>query len=230
LNLNVHVLRISILTRFFKASPLAALIMCGALSITSAQVLAATVKVSDNLIVNEVNDKVIDHKFIGHKRTFELNPGNHALIVRYKDVFEDLDMGDESLVESQPFVVKFTVADQDKLALNTIKIDNLAEAEKFSQSPELMLKDERNNEVDLTLELVEQYKLAKQVDLVVNSLAVSKVIEAKTSGSVHPASVATKTSKHTPTEVKASSMLKYWWHNASSDEQQRFKHYIQANK
>jgi len=204
--------------------------MCGTLSTISSQALAATVNVSDNLIVNEVNDKVVDHKLMDQKRTFELNQGNHAIIVRYKDVFENLDMGDESLVESQPFVVRFTVTDQEQLALNTITIKNLAAAEKFTKSPELNLKDEHNNEVNLTLEQVDEYKLAKQVDLVVNSLAVTKVIEAKTAESMPIASPTTKTLTHTPAEVKASSMLKYWWHNASSDEKQRFKQYIQGNK
>ena len=218
------------MTRFFKASPFAALLMCGALSTISTQVLAATVNISDNLIVNELNGKVIDHKFIGQKRTFELNQGNHAIIVRYKDIFEDLDMGDESLVESQPFVVKFTVTDQELLALNTIAIKNLAAAEKFSKSPELNLKDEHNNEVKLTLVKVDEYRLAKQVDLVVNSLAVTKVIEAKTAESRPIVNQTAKALSHTSTEVKASSMLQYWWHNASSDEQQRFKQYIQGNK
>ena len=74
---------------------LTALCICGSLSVISTQVSAATFNVSDNLIVSEVNDKSVDNGFMGKKSSFELSQGNHALIVRYKDVFEDLDFAEE---------------------------------------------------------------------------------------------------------------------------------------
>lgn len=222
-------LRIFILTRFLNVPSLTALFICGSLSAMSAQVLAATVNVSDNLIVREVNEKSIDNGFMGRKSSFELPQGNNALIVRYKDVFEDLDFAEDRRVESQDFVVKFTITDQEQLELSTIKIKNLAAADKFIQSPKLILKDGHNNQLNLTLEIVSEYKLAKQVDKAVNLLASKQVIQTKNTA-LTKTSIEIKEKSESPLiQVNSSAMLKYWWQNASKDEKQRFKQFINSN-
>jgi uncharacterized protein YccT (UPF0319 family) len=196
--------------------------------VLSTQILAASVKVSDNLIVSEVNDKSVEHGFIGNKSSFELPQGNHALIVKYKDVFEDLEFAEERLIESQDFVVKFTITDQKQLNLSTIKIKNLAGAEYFAKSPELTLQDEHDNLLNLTLEKVSDYKLAKQVDIVVNSLATKQVTQPK-SHTLTTSAIAAKITASSSVQVNSLMMLKYWWQNASSEEKQRFKQFTNAN-
>ncbi|PHR81603.1 MAG: DUF2057 domain-containing protein [Colwellia sp.] len=222
-------LRIFILTRFLNVPSLTALFIFGSLSVISPQVFAATVNVSDNLVVSEVNDKSIDNGFLGKKSSFKLNPGNHALIVRYKDVFEDLEFAEERRVESQDFVVKFTITDQKQLKLSTIKIKDLAAAESFKKSPKLKLKDGHDNQLNLTLEKVADYKLAKQVDLAVSALASKQIIQTKSSVLPTASTVATQKSANTLIQVNALTMLKHWWQNASNDEKQRFKQFTQEN-
>jgi uncharacterized protein YccT (UPF0319 family) len=207
---------------------LAALLICSSVSAISTQALAATVNISDNLIVSEINDKAVDNGFIGKKSSFELSSGNHALIVRYKDVFEDLDFAEDRLVESQEFVVKFTVADQKQLKLSTTKINNLKSAENFAKSPHLTLKDRNNKQLPLSLEKVADYKLAKQVDIAVNSLASNQV---KNHTLAKTATVATtiNSADNTLQQVNSLNMLKYWWQNASNEEKQRFKQFTKEN-
>jgi uncharacterized protein YccT (UPF0319 family) len=207
---------------------LTALCICGSLSAISTQVSAATFNVSDNLIVSEVNDKSIDNGFIGKKSSFELKQGNHALVVRYKDVFEDIEFAEERRVESQDFVVKFTITDQQELELSTIKIKNLAAADSFIKSPKLTLHDEDNNQLNLTLEKVSDYKLAKQVNLAVNALASNKSIPTKNSP-LTISKMATEKPTKTLIQVNSLAMLKYWWQNASADEKKRFKQFTQIN-
>lgn len=217
-----------ILTRLINVQSLAALFICSSLSAISTQALAASVNVSDNLIVSAVNDKRIENSFLHKKSSFELNRGDHALILRYKDVFEDLDFNEERRVESQDFVVKFTITDQEQLELSTIKIKDLAAAENFKRSPELQLKDGHNNQLILSLEEVSDYKLAKQVDIAVSALATNKVIQ--TQGSALPAATPlTKQQASTSIQVNSLAMLKYWWQNASTDEKKRFKEFTKAN-
>jgi hypothetical protein len=222
--------------RFFNVPSLTAIFICSLLSAISTPALAATINVSKNLIVSEVNDKSVEHGFIGTKSAFELGQGEHALVVRYKDVFEDLDFAEERLVESQDFVVKFTITDQKQLKLSTIKIKNLAGAEHFAKSPELKLKDRQNNQLTVTLEKVADYKLAKQVDIAVNTLASKQMIQRKTPVLVTTANItktASNTTKaiavNTSTQVNSLAMLKYWWQNASNDEKQRFKQFTKVN-
>lgn len=216
------------MARFFNTPSLTALFICGSLSAISAQVVAATVNVSDNLIVSEVNDKSVDNGFISKKSSFELSEGDHALVVRYKDVFEDLDFAEDRVIESHDFVVKFTISNQKRLKLTTIKINNLAGAEYFAKSPELTLKDEQNNQLNLSLVEISDYKLAKQVGIAVNSLASKQAIQPKNSTLTTTSVVIPDKSANTSIQVNSLVMLKYWWQNASNDEKQRFKQFTQV--
>ncbi len=216
------------MARFFNIPTLTALFICGSLSTISMQVFAVTVNVSDNLVVSEVNDKTVDNGFLDNKSSFELNQGNNALIVRYKDVFEDLEFAEERRVESQEFVVKFTITDQSQLKLSTITIKDLAAAENFKKSPELRLTDGHDNQLNLTLEKVSDYKLAKQVDIAVSALATKQTIQTKSAPSTAPIVMSEKQAS-TLIQVNSLAMLKYWWQNASNDEKQRFKQFTKEN-
>jgi uncharacterized protein YccT (UPF0319 family) len=216
------------LTRFFNVPSLTVLFICGSLSAISTQVLATTVNVSDNLIVSEVNNTSVDNGFISKQSSFELKQGNHALVLRYKDVFEDLEFAEDRLVKSQDFVVKFTITDQEQLKLSTIKIKNLAAAENFIKSPKLKLKDGQNNQLKVTLEKVSDYKLAKQVDRAVSALALNQTIPTKNSA-LTTSNVTTEKQANTSIQLNSLTMLKYWWQNASMDEKQRFVQFTKVN-
>jgi len=218
-----------ILTRFFYVFCLSLLISAiSAISFTSA---AATLTVSGNLIVSELDDKVVEHGFIGKKSTFTLNQGEHTLIVRYKDVFEDLDFAEDRVVESQNFVVKFYIAQEKMLTLKTAKIKNLPQARHFAKSPEVTLMDEKNKFLVLELFQVSDYKLAKQVNLAVASFAKAKSIN----NTVLPITTKQPTPKKshvltgkaltddTLKQVNSLTMLKYWWQTASTTEKKQFK-------
>lgn len=56
--------------------------------------LATTLTVSDNLIVSQINNKKVEHGFISNHSAFSLEPGQHALVIHYKDVFEDLNFAE----------------------------------------------------------------------------------------------------------------------------------------
>lgn len=220
------------MTRLFYIFCLA--FLTSALSLTSS---AATLTVSDNLIISEIDDKTIEHGFIGKKSTFTLAQGEHAVVVRYKDVFEDLDFAEDRVVESQSFVVQFTLAKQQQIKLTTTKIKNLLQAERFAKTPELQLTDENSNQ--LTLELVEvaDYKLARQVNIAVSSITdkstskntalpaeVKSSAQTKQAGATLQQKVAT--SSNTLAQVDSLTMLKYWWQTASNAEKNQFKQFL----
>ncbi len=200
---------------------------------------ATTLTVSDNLIVSEVDDTIVEHGFISKKATFTLKQGEHALIVRYKDVFEDLDFAEDRVVESQSFVVKFSVENEKQLKLATVSIKNLSDAKAFAKSPELVLKNERNKELKIELENVSDYKVAKQVDLAVNAYVSKQTVEKSKKPLLVETAAATKSialsnnkqkTSNTLLQVDSLVMLKYWWKNASAQEKIQFKQYITATK
>jgi uncharacterized protein YccT (UPF0319 family) len=155
-----------------------------------------------------------------------LNKGKHTLVVKYKDVFEDLDFAEERLVKSDYFVVKFNIQEQKKLSLSTTKIRDLAEAERFAQSPELILLDEGKKEIGLSLEKLSDYELAKHVTQVVTTLAVP-IDDVNVNPEVQGKNTKKKTfSKDVLNQVDAIPMLKYWWKKASQEEKASFLRYI----
>jgi len=212
------------LTRFFYI-----FLITFAVSLCSFKAFATKLEVADNLIIIEVDDRVIDHGFIGNKSTFDLTQGQHALVVKYKDVFEDFDLGQDRVVESQEFVVKFSVSDQQKLTLTTTKISNLRQAEKFSKLPQLLLVDENRRAQTVSLAKVSDYKLAKQVNQAVNSLVESKkthqqaVLAKPAIGQTAVAKQTQQISNNEALSVNSLVMLQYWWKTASPEQKNQFK-------
>jgi uncharacterized protein YccT (UPF0319 family) len=196
-------------------------------SAVSLTLSATSLTISDNLIVSKIDDKTVEHGFIGKKSSFTLHQGEHALVVRYKDVFEDLDFAEHRLIESKEFVVKFSIAQEQQIKLTTVDIKDLQQAQNFAKAPELILKDDKNNQLVLELLEVSDYKLAKQVDKVVSTLAKNKATD-KTEVTVEVHQVATNAS-NTLLQVDSLTMLKYWWQTASHAEKNQFKQFLKEN-
>ncbi len=191
---------------------------------------AASLTISDNLVLRDIDDKAIEHGFFSQKKIIELSAGAHTLVLKYKDVFEDLDMAEERLVTSDYFVIKFTVENQQKLLLSTNKISNLSDAERFAQSPELTLFDEKKHSIVLVLQKLDDYELAKQVNNVLTRLTETEIT---------PINVSTDNNKHENEQdfndkviekVDVVPMLKYWWKKASDAEKEQFFDFAKLRK
>jgi len=178
-------------------------------------------------VLRELNDKRLSDSFFADAftstKSIQLSKGNHTLLIKYKDVYEDLDFAEERLVESEFFIVKFTLANQQTLKLMTPKIKNLLAAENFSQSPEIILTDENNKLLLLKLEKQEDYLLAKQVEKVVTELPKKITLIAETSQVNLAGQTAVDSQKkdieqgkapsfdeQVLTQTKSLPMLKYW--------------------
>lgn len=189
---------------------------------------AVELKVSDDLVIRDIDDKALAHSFLSTKKTINLTQGKHTLVLKYKDVFEDLDFAEERLITSDYFVVKFNIVNQKKLTLSTRNIHDLAAAERFVKSPELTLLDEHQQELILTLEKLSDYELAKQVTKVVSNLSVPTQVS---NNENKEANKTQQTFNNKVIEkVDAMPMLKYWWKKASKDEKEDFLHFISESK
>lgn len=215
----------------------------------STSLFATQLKVSDNLEVKELNDKSIAQGFFKHNHDLDLSSGKQALVVRYKDVFEDEDLGQDRVVESDYFVILFDVHSQKKLHLKTAKISGIAQAERFSYSPEVSLVDDKNSTLELTLEDYKDYKLTQEVNKVIVNLPddAKKLAETKTETPVIESSneladdvandkalddsmqvSSIPSSAEVLSKVDSLPMLKYWWQNASTQDKQAFLQYIKT--
>ena len=201
----------------------ASVLLCSFIAFKSS---AATLIVTDNLILRDIDDKAVEHGFLSKQQEVKLSKGKHTLVVKYEDVFEDIDFAEERLVKSDYFVVKFLVNNQQKLTLSTTEIRNLATAERFAKKPELTLLDERNQEVILALETLSNYELAKQVTQVVTTLS-APVITTQGVGQTPIVSENEQSFNNKVIEkVDAVPMLKYWWKKADQNEKDNFIRFI----
>lgn len=207
-------------------------------SVVSFTLWATTLTVGDNLVVSQMNNKIVEHGFLDQTSEFSLQPGHYAFIVHYKDVFEDLTFAEDRLVKSKEFVVKLTVGAEKTLHLMTSSIKNLAQAEAFSKSPTLMLKDENNQQLPIVLESVADFKIAEQVELAITSYTSQQdshhdkpptTSEIKKVNKTVTSLVKEKLSDNKLIQINALPMLKYWWQNASDEEKKHFKQYINRN-
>ena len=203
----------------------ASILICGFVAV---KVNAASLTVTDNLVLRDVDNKAVEHGFLSKKQTIDLSQGEHALVIKYKDVFEDLDMGEDRLVKSDYFVVKLVVKNQQKLFLSTSKISDLASAERFAKNPELVLLDENKQEMVLELETLSDYKLGQQVTKVVTTLSSPAVI-AQNNGTVSTPDTQNFSSQ-VINKVDTVPMLKYWWQKANKDEKADFLNFINKTK
>ena len=218
--------------------------------LVSASIFAAQLKVADNLEIKELNDKPIAQGFFKNNRNLQLSSGKQALVVRYKDVFEDEDLGQDRVIESDYFVIFFNVTMQNTLRLKTAKVSGIDQAERFSYAPEVVLHDDKNNSLELTLENYKDYQLSREVNKVIVNLPdeVSQLAEKSSQSQVIQSSneladdvandnvskdiaqVSTlPTSEEVLSKVDSLPMLKYWWQKASAQDKQAFLQFIKTN-
>ncbi|MFQ3266599.1 MAG: hypothetical protein ACI9VL_000332 [Colwellia sp.] len=205
----------------------ASLLIC---SVVSLNVSAATLTITDNLIIRDIDNKSVEQGILSKTQVFQLTQGRHVLVLKYKDVLEDLEFGEERLVTSDYFVVKFSVKNQQELLLSTSDIHDLAAAERFIKSPELNLSDERKQEVVLDLETLNDYELAKQVTKVVTSLSAPAVISQNNNKITNTTKNEHAFSTQVINNVDIVPMLKYWWQKASNNDKETFLLFINTKK
>ena len=205
----------------------ASILLCSFITVKAS---AATLTITNNLIVRDLDDKAVEHGFLSKKQQLELTQGQHILVIKYKDVFEDLTLGGDILVDTDYFVVKFSVENQQEFFLSTSNVSDLASAERFVKSPELTLLDEHKQEVVLDLETLSDYKLGKQVAKVVTTLSAPAVMSKSNGTTTSTTEDGQAFNNKVINNVDTVPMLKYWWQKANKDEKENFLIFINKNK
>jgi len=212
----------------------------------SLQASATKLVVEDSLMVKEIDNQVVSQGFLSQKTVFELTSGDHAVVLKYKDVYEDLDFGDEELVESPLFVVKFTTNNQGKITIKTPKIRNLKVAKHYAKMPEVLVSDSKQKQLSVEHQTYTEYKTEQEVSTVLAQIAKAApvvtrgtsiqpmektVIQALVLSKVGKASKVEKVKKVKTQSAKPMnnlSMLEYWWQQASDEEKAIFKQQIKT--
>lgn len=232
-----------------KQSKLLASLLLGVLSISAS---ATQLTISDNLMVKAMDGKKVETSFFDKNTKIDLSAGEHLLILKYEDIFENLEISFDTYetIKSDNFIVKFTVADQNRLKLSTPKIKNLAAAQAFIKAPKVILVDENNAALPLSYKSFARYQAAEKLAQlkaltsepvvamaasapqvpIKPSLTMKQPMTVKPELSVKAMSpispVKSTTLIPTSETPHPLTMLKYWWNNASAEEKAAFTLYL----
>jgi len=217
---------------------------------------ATTIEVAKNLEIKEVNDKPFSEGFFSNNKSIKIpaeqlnQQTTQTIVVRYKDVFEDFELGQDRVVETEYFVIKFALDKQSVLKLKTTTINDISEAESFVSKPEVMLVSNNGVSIPLELETYADYKLKREVTKVVATLPIDvsdKPLSPKAEEKIAVAidndiadlDVRTETNdidnrsqeftEKVMDKVNTLPMLKYWWQKASAKEKADFIAFIKEH-
>ena len=177
---------------------------------------ATSVTFPDVFEVIKVNGEDYSSNFFATETILVLAPGEHTILMAYENIFDDLANDDHTKVRSEPFLLSLTVSTE-PLKLVTPKLANDKLAKEYIKNPQLIIID--NNEQ------TQPYKLIFLKDVANKMLAMqtSSVVTLDTNISSTHKEVKIKANEP---NNKALEMLKYWWQQATPEEQQSFKKMI----
>ncbi len=216
----------------------------------TSQSYANTLVVPALFEVLKVDGKKFDSGFFRTEQSIKLVNGQHVILLRYEELFEDMENDDHTIVKSEPFVVMFNI---NQVPLKLVAKPNIDEADalKFIEKPKVSLVDKNNTPVNSTTMLLSEFEQDQ-----FQQVLAEKVVKASAMND-NKASVKTNHSKptiaanvNTMSDSKSSTnkeakvqpvssnvqdsraldMLNYWWQQASAEQKQMFISNMITNK
>lgn len=178
----------------------------------------AQIQSYDTVLIKYIDDHDMGVSFIGQKHTYDIQAGQHVLLVEYSDIFAvDADQHDK--VVSRPAKVTFTAEAGKQYQVQHAPQKKLSDAKTFAEKPEFRV-----------VELPSGNLVASQVELsrprsFMPTLKLANTPEYEfASDRVTPVQAASSTS--TADEEHHLRMLQYTWKNASEKERAAFLEWI----
>lgn len=196
---------------------------------------ANTLIVPAQFDVLKVDGKNYDSSFFSVNQKIKLINGKHAVLLKYKELFDDPENDDHTTVKSEPFIVMFSMQGSPLELLSKVNKDE-EEARGFAENPLVRIVDSRGKEVGSKTMLLADYEQKQfQVALLTQSQESGNSVESRSNINDQDNSPSKKltipanTSTTIPSSAAGSSeptpaleMLLYWWQQASEQQKQAF--------
>lgn len=173
--------------------------------------VAETIYFPEELIPLQVDDKKIENSFFSSVDELELEPGTYRLQLKYSDLY-DVGADDHSVVKSEPFWVKLTVAQGQDYDVVFKRAATVEAAELFAEAPVVRLQA-KGKKLSEPMPSVAAASVPAPEKVIVPASAVIAPDPAQPTAPVSPANAGS---------VSAASMLDFWWQQASEQERQAF--------
>ncbi|WDD96998.1 DUF2057 domain-containing protein [Thalassomonas actiniarum] len=171
--------------------------------------MAGNLSLPKEITVVSINGQPYQNSFFASDSDISLTPGQQLLVLEYKDIFENYEDDDHTKITSEPYVVIFTVGEQDELTLKLPKIADEEQARDFADRFNVTLHDTLNREHPVFIQDLMKYKAGLMVD--------HPVFKSRGKDPVKPV---------TGQGENALIHLKRWWQLASEKQKRQFMQYL----
>jgi len=184
---------------------------------------AATLLSFDTLLVDRIDQRDMGMGLIGQRYQYFLSPGNHVLVVRYADMWDE-NAGDHEKITSPAITVAFTLEAGKTYQLGHSAIKNIEASIEFAKRPALYLIDvDTGKTVDVSFDIAERKNILSALNLVADF---SKQDHVRQPDNFHPlkntfSDMEPKVNSSTPL-----SALKQAWQQANQQDRSEFLQWI----
>lgn len=189
--------------------------------------IASTLTVPAPFEVLKVDGKAYSADFFASTQQIYLSSGQHVIELRYKELFDDFDHDDHTIIKSEPFVVVFTMSTE-ALYLIAQKNKDESSAKAFAENPVINLVDSNEVNIPSRVMLLDQFEHLQMLSVSEIDLGKKEInsnLQASNSATEH-SNAQEPVNKHS----RALDMLMYWWQQASVQEQHAFIEHMKTNK
>ncbi|QOL25003.1 DUF2057 domain-containing protein [Thalassotalea sp. LPB0316] len=184
-----------------------------------APAIAGQLMVSETLKVLEINGKEHNGGFLAKDTTFDIQPGEQKLLLKYQEFFEE-DFENFATIRSKPFLFSFYANGDQDYQLATPELDNEREGKAFAKQPQVIITSTDAEPVASQVSMLSSTAPLTAPTVGTPSAAQQKQSNAKTPVLQEQSKQENiAISKQSPTAL---SMLTYWWQQASETERQAF--------
>ena len=194
---------------------------------------ANEIYIPSSITVLSVNGKVHSLNFFSTSTTLTVESGKNSIVLQYKELFEDDENDDHATIKSKPFIVIFTIENDDDLVLTHENIIDEERARLFVKQPTVDIYSSKGDKLNIYLKDYDLYQAEVMYKHTQHQSSFAKVVNNNESSmqNNHFVQKANVTNgKNAGGNDYALTMLKYWWNQASKDQKEQFQLIISQDK
>lgn len=183
---------------------------------------AAELVIPEPFDVLQVNDAAFGATLQREKR-LTLAPGRHVIVLEYDQIF-DADFGDShDRIESKPFALVLTIAEESVLTVQDPQLRSGDEARRYANAPTLRVFDQARRELAVQVLPVQAVGDAFVTPAAAVPVAVSGQAVAPVAAPSPTAAIAPQAAQPAPSASNDPlQQLQYWWQRATPEQRAAF--------
>ncbi|WP_286268778.1 DUF2057 family protein [Thalassotalea hakodatensis] len=190
----------------------------------SVHAIASEIKIPANIKVLQVNDTQYTASFFDRSTSYAISIGLNELHLQFKELVEDVENDDHTIIYSKPFVIIFTLKTAKDLTLLVPEFNSETQVRAYAKKPTILLVDRNQRNINHTLYDVKDYKSqqSNQFNLTIHDKSTRLISQQDEKLPQQVTEKSHSDSIHQFTDKMPLEMLHYWWKKASTEQKVEF--------